>query len=181
MNKKINIYLPSDIETQKGTIRHTNAFILPNGNFVLAKGYTGCNPSHQLESSALHISRHLTDTDLKKAYEEYIQQTTEKKPLYYLRTMLVHYYGFALFSRVEHIKSFDDRNVFFDYSLIPNPKYYGKEVTSEQIATLEKLFRLNDDGTLRNGNGNLSSKTSEEILAKVLQHKRHNDNWHNEF
>jgi hypothetical protein len=181
MNKKINIYLPSDIETQKGIIRHMNAFILPNGNFVLAKGYTGCNPSHQLESSALHISRYLTDTDLKKEYEEYIQQTTEKKKLHYLRTMLVHYYGFALFARVEHITAFNDRNTFFDYSLIPNPKYYGKEVTPEQISTLEKLFKLNDDGTLRPSNVGTHHVTSEDILTKVLQHKRSNDNWHSEF
>ena len=79
----------------------------------------------------------------------------------------------ALFARNEIIKSFKDRNKFSDRSIIPNPKYHEKEVTAEQISTLEKLFQLNDDGTLLTN--------EEETLKKVLNHQKRYDNWHREF
>lgn len=178
MSKKIKLWLPDDIISKSEELIHNNAFILPDGKFVLAKGYTGCNPSHQLESSALQICRNLTDSDMQKEYENYINNNPEQNPLYYLRTMLVHYYGYALFSRVECIKSFDDRDVFYDYSILPDSKYYGKEPTLEQLMTLEKLFKINDDGTLLNAKGR---ETSAKVFAKVLAGERSPGNWHREF
>ena len=175
MEKKIKIYSQNLINTKKDIIKHNNAFILPSGDFILAKGYTGCNPSHQLESSALRICKYLTDKNLK---EEYINLNDNLHSLYYLRTMLVHYYGFSLFARVEHIKAFNDRSKFSDYSIIPNPKYYGKEATSEQLITLKKLFEINDDGTLLTST---YENTSDEIYQNVLKHKKHFNNWHREF
>ena len=177
MVKNLNIYSLGDIDTKKDVIKHNNAFILPDGSFVLAKGYTGCNPSHQLESSALQICRKLTDKDLKKEYESYISQSDSTNPFYYLRSVLVHYYGCTLFARCEYIKAFNDRNNFFDYSIIPNPKYHDKDVTEEQVLTLKKLFEINDDGTLLTG----CKETSEIIFQKVLQHRQPYDNWHREF
>ena len=167
--KKLKIYLPNEIDE---SIKHNNAFVLRDGSFILAKGYTGCNPSHQLESSSLSISRGFMDLDMVKLYEAYLKEHNLNK-LYYLRSMLVHYYGMGLFARVEHIKSFDDRGRFSDYSMIPNPKYYGMVATSEQLDTMTKLFELNDDGTL------LSN--SSETLEKVFMLKRPYDNWHREF
>lgn len=167
--KNLKIYLPSEIDE---SIKHNNAFILRDGSFILAKGYTGCNPSHQLESSALTISRSFMDEDMVKLYEDYLKEHDMNK-LYYLRSMLVHYYGMGLFARVEHIKAFNDRNKYSDYSMIPNPKYYGKSATNEQLDTMAKLFELNDDGTL------LSNST--ETLEKVFMLKRPYDNWHREF
>ena len=92
MNNNLKIYTPNIIEIEKDFFKHNNAFILTNGNFILVKGYTGCNPSHQLESSALHIYRNLTDQDLQKEYESYIQKNSLVKQ-HYLRTILIHYYG----------------------------------------------------------------------------------------
>lgn len=169
MIKKLKIYLPSEIDE---SIKHNNAFVLRDGSFILAKGYTGCNPSHQLESSALTISRNLMDEDMVKIYEAYLKERNLNK-LYYLRSMLVHYFGMGLFARVEHIKSFDDRGRFSDYSMIPNPKYYSMVATSEQLDTMAKLFELNDDGTL------LSD--SSDTLEKVFMLKQLYDNWHREF
>ena len=71
MSKKITIYTPDNIGNQV-EIKHNNACILPNGNYILAKGYTGCNASHQLESSALQISRELIG-DIRTEYDEFVK------------------------------------------------------------------------------------------------------------
>ena len=117
---------------------------------------------------------------MREEYKSFIADNNLNQSLYYLRTMLVHYYGFALFARTEYIKSFDNRNKFFDQSLVPNPEYYEKQVTPEQIITLEKLFTLNDDGTLLFPK-TLRPQTSEEILKRVLKHNNGSGNWHSEF
>lgn len=162
---KIKIYLPSDIDDKLEIIKHNNAFVLEDGNFILAKGYTGCNPSHQLESSALKIARELYDYDFIEKYRK-----ENPSEFYYLRTMLVHYYGLVLFCRKEVIKAYNDRNKFLDYSTIPNPRYHGLEPTKEQLATLEKLFKINDDGTFL--------QPSDKVLEKVIQYEDRNYLWH---
>ena len=159
---KIKIYLPSDIEDKLDVIRHNNAFILKDGNFILAKGYTGCNPSHQLESSALKISRELYEYDFIEKYRK-----ENPREFYYLRTMLVHYYGLGLFCRQEDKKV---RNKFWDYSIIPNPKYHQLEPTKEQLKTLEMLFKINDDATF--------AESSEKVLSKVINYEDRNYLWH---
>ena len=45
------------IEERKEFFVKQNAFIKPDGSFYIAKGYTGCNPWQQLESSALWIGK----------------------------------------------------------------------------------------------------------------------------
>jgi hypothetical protein len=78
---------------------------------------------------------------------------------------------------MELIKSYNDRNVFVDESLIPNPEYYGREATSSQIETLERLFEINNDGTLYVKF--YPPTTSEDILKRVLSRKDYfGDDWH---
>jgi hypothetical protein len=128
---KLILYNQEDIMAKVNLIKHNNAVILPNGKFYLAKGYTGCNPSHQLESSALAIARKDIAYDIMAEYNAYCDKNdvSLSKRFRYLRSVLVHYYGYTLFARTELIKSFNDRNRFVDYSLTPNPKYYNKEAT----------------------------------------------------
>ena len=176
---KLILYKQNDINGQLKLIRRNNAFILPDGSFYLAKGYTGCNPSHQLESSALAILREKIGYEIKKVdCESYFlshDQNYKAKYLYYLRSVLVHYYGFALFARQELINNYKDRNKFFDCSIVPNPEYYGKDITPSQTETLEKLFEINDNATLCFG---FMNKNSEDILKKVLSHNKYHSSWH---
>lgn len=166
MTKKIEIQKLEIIKNEPEVIKNNNAFILPNGEFVLAKGFSGMNPSHQLESSSLLISRNLYDHDLTKEYQKYISENPNRKKLYYLRSMLVHYFGFALFAR--------RRNGADDESLVANPKYYGKVPTPEQLETLLAFFELNEDTLYE------KYDITEEYM-KVLSYKQHPDNWHKEL
>lgn len=201
--KRLELLSPDLISTTPDKIKGNNAFILPNGSFYLAKGYTGCNPSHQLESSALAIARQEFDYDVKKDYNDKVEEQLKiakelgpavkvfrqydsvdskdisftldengyikkyiTKPLeareiiqhYYLSTILVHYYGYTLFARYQDMHRQD---VFYEVSLIPFPDYYGHQATSEQIETLEQLFKLND----------ANEKCSQENLKRVLHHQ----------
>jgi hypothetical protein len=182
---KLILYNPDDINSQLELIRHNNAFILADGNFYLAKGYTGCNPCHQLESSALTVLRKKIGYDIKKAEcENYLQGlginyrkiiNDKTKYLYYLGSILIHYYGYALFARQELISSYKERNRFFDCSLIPNPKINNKEITALQTETLEKLFDINDDKTVIYHSKN---ETSKDVLKKVLSQNEHRSEWY---
>ena len=44
--------------------------------------------------------------------------------------------------------SYDDRNKFIESSLIPNPDFYGNDITTAQMDVMEELFDVNDDGTV---------------------------------
>lgn len=184
-NKKPVLYKLTDINIGSGLIKHNNAFISPDGSFYLAKGYTGCNPSHQLESSALAILRQTIGYNIKNEecvgyfnnlgvnYKNVVDGKVKR--LYYLRSILVHYYGYALFARQEIIESYDKRNRFFDCSLVPNPEFYDKQITTMQIEVLKRLFELNDDGTVC---FNPMGQSNVEVLEKVLQHDEHHSSWH---
>ena len=52
--------------------------------------------------------------------------------------------------------------------MLPDPKYYGKTATKEQLNTLQELFKINNDGTLL-PNWNI------EIIEKQFRKKR---KWH---
>jgi len=168
----LKLYSLSDIERTPELIIHTNAFIRPDGGFYLAKGHTGNNPSKQLESSALMVAREDIAYDINAIYVAGLKKLVEngKSPIIFsrLRNVLVHYFGYALFARVEFIRTGNVECRFTDESLVPNPRYYGKEITLKQQETLGKLFELNDDETL------VSTRyfaNSEEIFAKVLDHR----------
>lgn len=179
--RKLTVYQREDIQSKSRIIKHKNAFIKPNGEFILARGYTGLHPSEQIEKSATRIAKEITTTDIRKEYEEYLQSLwkmgREKEALpqfRYLRDILVHYYGYAMFARREKLNQPHGKNHFIDYSMIPNVLYCGKEVTSDQIKTLRELFNLNDDGTL---DPTFFAYTKEEHFQKVLTHRNDYEMW----
>ena len=55
--EKLKLYTKNELKNNKELFVMKNAFIKPDGTIYLAKGYTGCNPWHQLESSALWVGR----------------------------------------------------------------------------------------------------------------------------
>lgn len=70
MSKKLQVYTKEDIKEKGEVIKKHNAFIRKDGTFYLAKGYTGCNPSHQLDSSALQVGRQDIGYDFIEKYKE---------------------------------------------------------------------------------------------------------------
>lgn len=190
---KLELHNLQEIDKEKSIFVHQNAFIKPDGTFYLAKGYTGCNPSHQIESSALWIGRKEIGDDFVQKFKEYYDKLMWEKQspkyLYYLRTILVHYYGYALFCRTEIIKSFKDRNRFYENSLVPDLELYGKEVTPEQIEVIRKLYEINDDGTLiqplfplenhvMEHGFEREAKTIDDVMSLVLENKHGGAKWH---
>lgn len=193
--KKLQVYKVEDIREKGEEIKRHNAFIRRDGTFYLAKGYTGCNPSHQLDSSALQVGRQDIGLDFIEKYKESYQNIepslityTEEEysellwqyacfealrnkyempmrhyewtlglniknrqkrvmlrcELQRIRSILIHYYGYALFAKKEDVDSKLGREkVFYDESIIPNPEYYGQSATEEQLETLEELYYLN--------------------------------------
>jgi hypothetical protein len=195
MSKKdIKVYNIEDIKKNSEIFVHQNAFIKPDGTIFIAKGYTGCNPAHQLESSALSIGIYDIGMDFankfKALYEKLKSEGENPVYLYYLRSILVQYYGYTLFCRKEIIKSFDDRNKYIDCSIVPNPNLYGKDATIEQIDVMEELYNVNDDGTVNpimtpcdwdEENGFIPSReieTNHEYMAYLLSKKSKKDIWH---
>lgn len=174
-----------------------NAFIKPNGDFYLAKGYTGCNPWHQLESSALWVGRQDIGYDFVEKYNEFINKLKlnykEYKnylealdkvssvefatEVYDKRSILVHFYGYVLFCRTELVKTYKDDGTFYENSLVPNPNLYGKEATLEQINTLEKLFNINDGQDVSTTWHCKHISGKDEMLKLVFEHERYR--WHN--
>ena len=169
-------------------IIHSNAFIKPNGSFYLAKGYTANNPNinlRQLESSALSIIREEIGYHIKKdECVDYFQalgipfnlwhvSRQSIDDIIYLKSLLVEYYGYSLFARRKYSSDWDkggiyDGDRFVDASVIPNPIYYGNEVTSAQVEVFKKLFDLNDDGSLLYRN---QCKSTDDVLNHVLRKK----------
>lgn len=182
--QKLTIYNFHDIAEKKLSIKHQNAFIFPDGTFCLSEGYTGSDSSRQLESTALRISREILGiNDLKTRYQIHLQSLIEqgmdieevnKKRLYYLRGILIHYYGYGLFARVQRIDCDPGVEQFWDASMLPNPFFNGKTATSEQIATLREFFRLNNDGTVL---PSWNEKGIESTIRKILK-KCRNQEWH---
>lgn len=193
----MQVYRVEDIKEKGEEIKKHNAFIRRDGTFYLAKGYTGCNPSIQLDSSALQVGRQDIGYDFIEKYKENYQniepslityteeeyseflwqyacfealrdlrnkcempmchyewtlglniksrqeRVMERWELQRIRSILIHYYGYALFAKKEDVDSKLGREkVFYDESIIPNPEYYGQSATEEQLETLEELYYL---------------------------------------
>lgn len=186
--QKLTIFNFSDIKTEGVSIIHQNAFIFPDGKFCLVEGYTGGNPSHQLEDYSLRISREILGIhDLKVRYQMNFQELIKqglseeeinRRKLYYLRDILVHYYGYGLFARIQRMDVYPDIEQYWDSSILPNPIYNGKTATEKQIETLNALFELNEDGTvLPSWNG----YSIENHISKVLRQaepKYYNNEFH---
>ncbi len=173
--QKHTVFNFSDIETKKVSLKHQNAFIFPNGQFCLANGYMGANHSQQLESSALQFSEEILQiSNIKKKYEIHLNSLVQKgasleeielRKFYYIRNILVEFYGYGLFARIQRMDVEPYREQFWDCSMLPDPKYYGKTATKEQLNTLQELFKINNDGTLL-PNWNI------EIIEKQFRKKR---------
>lgn len=168
---------------------HQNAFIRKDGSFYLAKGYTGCNPYQQVESSALWIGRYDIGMDFEERFRSHYERLMRdgESPMYIkqLRTILVQYYGYALFCRCEIIKSFKDRDIFCDCSLVPDEAWYGQKVTSEQISVLRTFIEINEDGTLIRPKKLILPSyqtevcdTSDKVLSLILEHGNNRGYWH---
>ena len=176
----VTLHNRENIEGEIGTLKHSNAFIMPDGTFYPVKGYTGSHPFQQLESASLEVLKKEIECDISKAECEYYLQRrninykarldSRIRMFYHLRSVLVHYYGYALFAREESLKY---RGSFYDRSMVPNPEYYGKDVTSSQIETLGKLFEINDDGTVYY---DFMTQSNQDLIQKVLRHEH--DCWH---
>lgn len=197
--KKLILHSVQEINKDKSTFIKQNALIKPDGTFYLAKGYTGCNPWHQLESSALWVGRQDIGYDFIEKYENYLKELEENEPLKYReylenlrkvssvigatklydkRSVLVHFYGYVLFCRTEYIKAFDDRDKFYEQSLVPNASIYGKEITKEQTNTLEELFDINDGQIVCALGGGKGVGDKEKMLQLVLTNKNYGGRWH---
>lgn len=169
--QKLTILNIHDIKAKKVSIQHKNAFIFPDGTFCLAEGYTGYNPSQQLESTALEIAQQILKKSSLKTYYNIVLQGLQKrgareeeinsKRLYFLRDILIHYYGYSLFARIQRREN-PLHPKFWDASVLPNPTFFGKSATLEQIQTLHALFELNNDGTVL-------PSSNEEIIKDSFQ------------
>ncbi len=176
--QKLTIFSIQDIKTQGVSIKHQNAFIFPNGGFCLAQGYTGRNSSQLLESSALEISKNFISNDIKLFHKIHLKKLEEagmsaeeikKREFYYLKSILVHYYGYGLFARVQRMDTKRNVEQFWDYSMLPDPEYFKKEATESQATTMKALFELNNDGTvLPSLNGDTIKKSIQKILQKKI-------------
>lgn len=199
--KKLEIYTRENLLNDKGKFIEKNAFIRRDGSFYLAKGYTGCNPWHQLESSALWVGRQEIGEDFVEQYKKYLEDLKkdakkyqehlailrsrswdeEKTRLRDKRSILVHFYGFVLFCRTEYIRSFNDRAYFTDTSLIPYPEYYGQEATMEQKETLETFFDINEGQNVAGGELRcVPNPRGKDAMLKLVYDYRHSDegSWH---
>lgn len=197
--KKLILHNRQEINRDKSTFVKQNALIRPDGTFYLAKGYTGCNPWHQLESSALWVGRQdigydfvdkykqflkkLEQEDISK-YREYLENLRKNSPvegateLYDKRSVLVHFYGYVLFCRIELIRAFNDRDIFFDQTVIPESSIHGLEITLEQEETLRELFDVNDGQDVSLYGHGRRIRDKEEMLELVLSKKNHGRRWH---
>lgn len=197
--KKLILHNIQEIDRDKNTFVKQNALIRPDGTFYLAKGYTGCNPWHQLESSALWVGRQDIGNDFILQYQQYLNELKENNAeayreylenlrkfsrvigateLYDKRSVLVHFYGYVLFCRTELIKAFNDRDIFFDQSLIPDVSIHGRDITLEQIETLRELFSINDDQDVSLYGHGRRIRDKEEMLELVLTKKNLGGRWH---
>lgn len=197
--KRLVLHNVQEINEDNKIFVKQNALIKPDGTFYLAKGYTGCNPWHQLESSALMVGRQDIGFDFIQKYDQYLSYLEEKSPedyrlylenlrkvsrvinatkLYDKRSVLVHFYGYVLFCRTEIIKAFNDRDKFYEQSLISNSSICGKEMTLEQQETLEKLFNVNEGQNIYSYGYGKCITDKDEMLQLVLTNKNHGGRWH---
>lgn len=185
-------------EGNKKFLVKQNAFIKPDGSFYIAKGYTGCNPWQQLESSALWVGRqefgqyfaekyydwlkYLEETN-KEEYQRSLKRLREisnvEKATYLCdkRSILVHFYGLVLFCRTEVINSVIDRDKFFEESLLPDSLLYGKTMTDKQKDTLKKFFDINAEQNVTMFDKGQRITNKDEMLKLVLENKA-TRKWH---
>lgn len=62
-----------------------------------------------------------------------------------IRSILIHFYGMALFARIEQVGKPIENIKYFDHSILPNPEWYGAKPTEEQLTTMKLLMNLNNE------------------------------------
>lgn len=102
MSKKLQVYTKEDIKEKGEFIKKHNAFIRRDGSFYLAKGYTGCNPSHQLDSSALQVGRQDIGYDSIEKYKENYQSIEPSLITYTEEEKLALFRQFAHFEALKY-------------------------------------------------------------------------------
>lgn len=172
--QKLAIFNITDITKRKVSIQQKNAFIFPDGTFCLSEGYIGVNSSQQLETTAQEIADNIIKIhSLKEYYNTQLQLLLQKgmkkevvdaKRLYFLRDILIHYYGYCLFARVQRMDILPKLE-FWDSSILPDFHYFEKSATIKQLQTLQALFELNKGKTML-------PSWNEDSIQKVLKEKR---------
>lgn len=165
--KDIILFSLDDAKLNEKLFIRKNAFIKPDGTFYLAKGYSGNNYWQQVESSALWIGR--------KMYgDTFIGDNKNQAtyPLFDKRSILIHYYGLALFCRTELIGYKD--LCYADRTQVPDPKINQKELTEEQLITLRYFFALNESQNISAYNGEKIVDDTESLLKLALERKHWN-------
>lgn len=145
---KLTIYSRSDIlntNLNDKIVAH-NAFIFQDGTFTLADGFDLRKADYEIEQSANLVSRFLiSKNNLLDQYRNFIKSNETARRFFYLRDVLIHYYGIALFADTYSIsqKNIHDRD--FDHFILPNYNYFEKKVSNDQLATLKLLMALNGE------------------------------------
>ena len=148
---KLTIYNRNHILTSTKTdiIINHNAFVLPDGEFILADGFDSRNATHVVERSANEISKFLVpNKNILDEYRKCIHDDASAMRFYYLREILIHYYGLALYADTSSLNStfgIEYFNNMFSYFTIPASNYFGKQFTAEQFNTIKLLMRTNGD------------------------------------
>lgn len=147
MSKLVVYSLDDIIDDEKNIyIKANNAFIYPNGNFVLAKGYDARNATYLLEQSANEINKSYTgEKNLLEGYRKFIRRYPDARKFYYLRDILIHFYGFVLFASTDSIVLTNPMDNYFENVIIPEKAYFSKSITIEQLTTLKSLYFLNSE------------------------------------
>lgn len=172
--KKLTLFSLDDVEENKKFFVKQNAFIKPDGTFYLAKGYSGNNHWHQVESSALWIGRQMIGRSFIEDYIKYFEAerldpSKSIKRLFDKRDILIHYYGLALFCRTE-LTGYRELS-YAEISQVPDPKLYQKEITKEQLTTLRYFFTLNEDQNISTYDGAKTVTDTETLLKLALNRK----------
>lgn len=144
---KLVVYTLDDFLDDKKCklIIENNAFIFPNGNFTLARGYDMRNATYEIELSARDINKSFRgDKNLLDNYRSYLADNPDARKFYYLRDVLIHYYGFVLFADTDSIKLQNPFDNFYSTFIAPEKRFFDKSITVEQLTTLKSLHLLND-------------------------------------
>lgn len=97
-----------------------------------------------------------------------IKKVRKEKEFDKIRTILIHFYGMALFARMEQVNTGIDNIKYYDHSVLPNPEWYGAKPTHDQITTMKMLMDLNYE----------TGMDSSDVCIKKLKLHYDDSIWH---
>ena len=162
---KLVIYKKDDLFNYQKLreIMASNAFVLKNGDFILVDGYELRNATHAIERSACVINRKLIKgLNLLEQYRIFLENHEYAPKLYYLREVLIHYYGLALFCDTDSLDIPRKHDKKYYHFILPDKDLFGKEYSNEQVDTIRELIKLNCED-LSDFDENLSLKNNTMI------------------